>query len=116
MLLPVHDNNDDDDVVRYKNSCYKYELQDKHKNRKLCYVAISISLSLSSSPSPFALHKPPAKKKTRSLKALCSFVANYKISDKNCIKLPDVPPSQCVCVCVYILNTYEYFIHYLIAC
>lgn len=46
MLLPVHDDNDDDDVVRYKNSCYKYELQDKHKNRKLCYVAISLSLHL----------------------------------------------------------------------
>lgn len=43
MLLPVHD--DADDVVRYKNSCYKYELQDKHKNRKLCYVAIFISIS-----------------------------------------------------------------------
>lgn len=44
MLLPVHDDyNDDDDDVRYKNSCYKYELQDKHKNRKLCYVAIAIS-------------------------------------------------------------------------
>lgn len=64
--------------------------------------ATSPSPSLSLSPSPFALHKPPAKKKTRSLKALCSFVANYKISDKNCIKLPDVPPLPvCVCVCAH---------------
>lgn len=62
--------------------------------------ATSPSPSLSPSPSPFALHKPPAKKKTRSLKALCSFVANYKISDKNCIKLPDVPPK---CVCTYLI-------------
>lgn len=67
--------------------------------------ATSPSLSFSLSPSPFALHKLPAKKKTRSLKALCSFVANYKISDKNCIKLPDVPPFQCVrvCVCTYLI-------------
>jgi len=37
-------------TLRYRNSCYKYELQDKHKKRKLCAAAIVDD----------ALHKPTA--------------------------------------------------------